>query len=145
MDLLLLRSRTEPPALEDARLPGLARLPAALRLERPVRGSGSIRFSSVCSLRSLGSGSASSCGVVDCSTSLSISLPLPLPLVRDLRCALALGGLSVSGRIGGTSSSGSTSGRGLAGVPGVPLKLCRFQKLLADSGVPMALCGERDD
>lgn len=44
---------------------------------------------------------------------------------------------------GGTSSSGSTSGRGLAGVAGDALKLDRFQKLLADTGVPRLLCGER--
>lgn len=46
MDLLLLRSRTEPPARDDARLPGLPRLLGPFRRERPDRGSGSGKDSS---------------------------------------------------------------------------------------------------
>ena len=36
-DLLLLRPRTEPPAREDATLPGLPRFAGALRRDRPWR------------------------------------------------------------------------------------------------------------
>jgi len=44
---------------------------------------------------------------------------------------------------GGTSSSGSTSGRGLADMVGASPRLERFHRLLADTGVPRALMGER--
>jgi hypothetical protein len=136
IDWLRLRSRTEPPAREDAMLPGLVRFAGAFRRERPDRVSGSNKYSSSCSLACL------SCGASESGTD-SRSVSLLLPFVLDFRCTFAFGGLCFFRIKGGTSSSGSIIGRGLAGGGGVPLKLCRFQKLLADTGVPRALCGER--
>jgi hypothetical protein len=46
IDRLRLRSRTEPPAREDAMLPGLVRFAGAFRRERPDRVSGSNKDSS---------------------------------------------------------------------------------------------------
>jgi hypothetical protein len=118
-------------------LPGLVRLAGAFRRERPDRVSGSSKESSSWSLTSL-----EFCGVSASATdSWSVSFPLPLDL--DLRCDLVFAGLSFGRISGGTSSSGSTSGRGLEEVDCVPLKLVRFQKLFADTGVPKELCGER--
>ena len=136
MDRLRLRSRTEPPAREEAMLPGLVRFAGAFLRERPDRVSGSSKESSSWSW------CWEFCGV---STSIvdSCSASLPLPFVRDLRCVLAFGGVCFDRISGGTSSRGSTSGRGLAALPGVPVKLDRFQRLLAETGVARALCGER--
>ena len=82
------------------------------------------------------------CGV-SVSVAGSCSTSFPLPFTRDLRCVFDFGGVCFGRRRGGTSSRGNTSGRGLAGVPGGPVKLDRFQRLLADTGVARALCGER--
>jgi hypothetical protein len=80
IDWLRLRSRTEPPAREDARLPGLVRLGGALRRDRPDRVSGSFTESSRCvSELGAGSGADSSAGA----GSASLSLPLAFP--RDFR------------------------------------------------------------
>lgn len=137
MDWLLLRSRPEPPAREDAILPGRVRFAGALRRERPDRVSGSSSPSSSWSLICLACCGVSSSAVDSCSS-------FPLPLALDLRCCdFVLAGLCVGRISGGTSSSGSTSGRGLEDVDCDPLKLDRFQKLLADTGVPKELCGER--
>lgn len=70
---------------------------------------------------------------------VSFSLALPF----DLRCDLGFEGLCLDCSIVGTSSRGSTSGRGLAGVPEVPTKLDLFQILLAETGVPIVLVGDR--
>ena len=136
MDWLLLRSRTEPPAREDAMLPGLVRFAGAFLRERPERDSGSSKDSSSWSWDCL-----EFCGV-SVSVAGSCSTSFPLPFTRDLRCVFDFGGVCFGRRRGGTSSRGNTSGRGLAGVPGGPVKLDRFQRLLADTGVARALCGE---
>jgi hypothetical protein len=46
IEWLRLRSRPEPPAREDAMLPGLVRFAGAFRRDRPDRVSGSNRYSS---------------------------------------------------------------------------------------------------
>jgi hypothetical protein len=118
-------------------LPGLVRFAGAFLRERPDRVSGSSKESSSWSWVCF-----EFCGV---STSMteSCSASFPLPFARDLRWAFAFGGVCFGRIKGGTSSRGNTSGRGLAGVPGAPVKLDRFQRLLADTGVARALCGER--
>jgi len=93
IDRLLLRSRTEPPALDEFRLPGLVHLMGPFRLERPVRGSGSSSESSTASLRCFISRSEGTCGVDTGSPFFGSSLSLSLPLPRDFRGDLALGGL----------------------------------------------------
>lgn len=117
-------------------LPGLFRFGGALRRDRPDRVSCSTVSSAFGSEVGTESGTGSSTGV--CSGSLS----LPLPFARDLRCDFGLDGLCL-GVVSGTKSSiGSGTGRGLAA--GVPERLVDFfHKLLADVGVPMALCGDR--
>lgn len=118
-------------------LPGLVRFVGAFLRERPDRVSGSSKDSSSWSWDCL-----EFCGV---STSItdSCSASFPLPFARGLRCIFAFGGVCLCRIRGGTSSRGNTSGRGLSGVPDAPVKLDRFQRLLADTGVARALCGER--
>ncbi len=74
--------------------------------------------------------------------SVADSLSLPFPFALDLRCAFDLEGLCFCFDSGTKSSTGSMSGRGLAGLPWLPLRLCRFQKLFADNGVPVVLSAE---
>lgn len=137
MDWLLLRSRTEPPARDDAILPGLVRFAGAFRLDRPERVSGSSMDSSS------GSSGCFVLGGVSVSAMESCSGSFPFPFALDLRCAFAFGGLCFIRMSGGTSSRGSTSGRGLAGMAGASPRLERFQRVLADTGVPSELTGER--
>jgi hypothetical protein len=68
------------------------------------------------------------------------SLPFAFP--RDLRWDFGLGGLCLGVTNGTKSSIFSIVGRGLA--TGVPEKLAVFHLLLAETGVPMALCGDRE-
>jgi hypothetical protein len=74
MEWLRLRSRTEPPARDEAMLPGLPRFGGAFRRDRPDRVS--ISGSTIES--SSGSGAASSGGAC----SASFSLPFPFPFFR---------------------------------------------------------------
>lgn len=133
MEWLRLRSRTEPPARDDAMLPGLFRFGGALRRDRPDRVSCSTGSSAFGSEEGTASGTGSS---------TAGSLSLPLPLARDLRCDFGFDGLCL-GVVNGTKSSmGSGTGRGLAA--GVPERLIDFfHRLLADVGVPVALYGDR--
>jgi hypothetical protein len=141
IDWLRLRSRTEPPARDDAMLPSLVRLVAALRRGRPDRVSGSIADSS---RRGSDGVSGSGAGTAVCVGSGSVSFPLPLPLTLDFRKPFVLAGLCSSTASGTKSSIGSGSGRGLAAA-GVPTRLCdAFHLLLADTGVPATLCGDRE-
>jgi hypothetical protein len=137
IDWLRLRSRTESAAREDARLPGLVRIGAALRRERPDRVSGSCIDSSGC-----GSDGVAGTGADASAESCSVSFSLPLPFALDLRCDFGFDGLAFGVPDGTKSSIGSGMGRGL-GI-GVPAKLnAFFHKLLAETGVPIALSGER--
>jgi hypothetical protein len=138
IDGLLLRSRTDPPAREDARLPGLVRLGATLRRDRPDRVSGSTAESSGRdSVGVSGSGAESPAGTA------SISFSLPLPFALDFRGAFAFGGLGLGDPETTKSVMASTVGRGLPAT-GVPAKLRDFHPVLAETGVAMALRGERE-
>jgi hypothetical protein len=82
------------------------------------------------------SGTGSSAGVG------SGSFSLPFAFTRDLRWDFGLGGLCLGVTNGTKSSIPSIVGRGLA--TGVPEKLVVFHLLLAETGVPIALCGDRE-
>lgn len=138
-DWLRLRSRTEPPALDEAMLPSLVRLVATFRRGRADRVSGSIADSSG---RGSDGVSCSGAGTVAGIGSESFSFPLALPLVLLVLFVLAE---FCSGRASGLKSSiGSGTGRGLAAT-GVPARLCdNFHLLFADTGVPTTLNGDRE-
>jgi hypothetical protein len=105
-----------------------------LRRDRPDRVSTSTTVSSGWDSVSGATSSAGAC---------SGSFSLPFPLARGLRCDLGFAGLCLGVSSGTKSSIGSGTGRGLAA--GVPVKLIDlFHTLLADTGVPMALIGERE-
>lgn len=116
MDWLLLRSRTEPPAREEAILPGLARLAGALRRDRPCRVFKSVAGSSSWSATCGVAGAELPSCVGASSDSSSVSFPLALPFVLDFRDDVALDELDCDPDKGRKSSIGSSSGRGVAGA-----------------------------
>jgi hypothetical protein len=118
-------------------LPGLVLFAGTFLRERPDRVSGSNKESSSWSL-----GCLEVCGVSASATD-PCSASLLLPFARGLRCIFAFDGVCFGRISGGTSSRGNTSGRGLAGVTDAPVKLERFQRLFAETGVASGLCGER--
>jgi hypothetical protein len=139
IDRLLLRSRTEPPAREEAALTGLPRFVGALRRDRPCRVPESGAGTSNELVGSGVSGCTSASGLS--SDVLSDSLALALPL--GFRCDLGLAGLCFEELNGTKSSIGSMSGRGVPGAPpGVP-GIWGFQKVFAERGVLAALWGDR--
>lgn len=91
IDRLLLRSRTEPPAREEATLPGLPRFTGALRRDRPCRVPESGAGTSSELLGSGVSGCPSDSGTGSAVLSASFSFALPFPL--GFRCDLGLAGL----------------------------------------------------
>ena len=121
MDRLLLRSRTEPPAREEATLPGLPRFVGALRCDRPCRvpesgtGTSSELFGRGVSGCTSVSGTWLSSDVF--CDSLSFAFPFPF----NFRCNLGLTELCFETLRGTKSSIGSIVGRGVPGAPpGVP-------------------------
>jgi hypothetical protein len=119
-------------------LPGLVRFGGAFRRARPDRVSGSATESSAWDSDAGGASvAASSTGTC----SVSFSLPLAFP--RGFRCDLGFAGLCFGVTSGRKSSIDSGSGRCGLAVTGDPAKLDFLHKVLADEGVPRALCGER--
>lgn len=142
-DRLLLRSRTDPPAREEATLPGLPRFAGALRRDRPCRAPESGAGTSNELFGRGVSGCASESGTFCSSNVFSASFSFALPFPRGFRCDLGLAGLCFGEVIGGTSSRGSIAGRGVPGAPPEVPRSSGFQRLFADCGVLKALCGER--
>lgn len=143
IDRLLLRSRTEPPAREEATLPGLPRFAGALRRDRPCRvpESGAGTSNELAGRGVSGCPSVSGASLSSDAFSESFSFALPFPL--GFRCDLGFAGLCFEALSGTKSSMGSTTGAGVPGMPpGVP-GIWGFQKVFADLGELVALCGDR--
>jgi hypothetical protein len=142
-DRLLLRSRTDPPARDEATLPGLPRFTGALRRDLPCRvpESGAGTSNELVGSGVSGCPSESGTGLSSDVFSISFSFPFPFPL--GFRCDLGFAGLCFD-MLSGTSSIVSGTGRGVPGAPpGVPGIRSFFQRVLADSGVLVGLCGDR--